>query len=68
MECPYCGCKKFYVKNPDDEYETYGFDCESGKICFDPDIDESDIPGLNDDSHIYCKKCTWNGRYDEIKK
>jgi len=68
MECPYCGCRKFYIKNPDDEYETYGFDCESGEICFDPDIDDSDIPELSDNSRIYCEKCAWNGRYDEIAK
>ena len=25
MKCPQCGCEKFYVKDPDDEYETYEF-------------------------------------------
>ena len=44
MKCPLCGCKKFYLKDPDDEYETYGFDCESGEACFDPGIDDSDVP------------------------
>ena len=68
MKCPYCGCQKFFIKNADDAYETYGFDCESGEICFAPDIDASDIPELCDESHIHCEKCAWNGRYDEIKK
>ena len=58
MKCPLCGCKKFYLKDPDDEYETYGFDCESGEACFDP--------GIDGDSHIYCDTCSWNGKYDEI--
>jgi len=67
MECPLCKCKKFYLKNPDDEYETYGFDCESGDVCFDPGIDDDDVPDLTGDSHIYCDTCTWSGKYDAIK-
>ncbi len=67
MKCPYCGCQKFYVKDTDDAYETYGFDCASGAVYFDPDIDKADIPEICDDSHIYCEKCAWNGRYEEIK-
>jgi hypothetical protein len=67
MKCPLCGCKKFYLKDPDDEYETYGFDCESGEACFDPGIDDSDVPELTSDSHIYCDTCSWSGRHDDIK-
>ncbi len=67
MKCPFCGCEKFYIKDADDEFETYGFDCSSGDVCFDPEIDASDIPELGDDSHIYCDKCAWNGRFAEIK-
>ena len=36
MKCPVCGCIKFYVKDPADEYETYEFECNDGVICFDP--------------------------------
>ena len=41
MKCPKCGCEKFYIKDPDDEYETYEFEGRDGEICFDPDVDES---------------------------
>ena len=67
MECPFCKCQKFYIKDENDEFETYEFDCESGEVCFDPDIDSADTPELSDDSHIYCNQCAWNGRYSEIK-
>ena len=38
-KCPVCGCKKFYVKNPDDEYDIYEFKCKEGEICFEEDLD-----------------------------
>ena len=66
MKCPLCGYQRFYLKDADDEYETYGFDCASGEACFDPDIDASDAPELDGDAHIYCEQCAWNGRYDDI--
>ena len=48
MNCPYCGCENFYVKSPDDEYGVYEFTCNDGDICFDADIDEDDIPEIDD--------------------
>ncbi len=29
-KCPVCGCKKFHVKNPDDDYDVYEFECQDG--------------------------------------
>jgi hypothetical protein len=56
------------MKDPDDDFETYGFTCEDDEVCFDPGINEEDIPELDDDCQIYCEKCTWKGKYNEIKK
>jgi hypothetical protein len=67
MQCPFCGCQRFYTKDATDEFETYGFDCQTGEICFDAGIEESNTPDLNDDTHIYCDQCAWNGRFKEIK-
>jgi hypothetical protein len=39
MKCPLCGCKTFYLKDPDDEYETYEFELHDGKVAFGPDVD-----------------------------
>jgi len=68
MKCPLCRRHRFYLKDPDDAYETYGFDCESGDICFDADLDKEKIPELNNDTRIYCDNCAWNGPFKEIKK
>jgi hypothetical protein len=66
MECPFCGCQRLYIKDTADEFETYGFDCQSGEVCFDS-VEDSALPDLNADSHIYCDQCAWNGKFKEIK-
>ncbi len=68
MQCPYCGCQRFYIKDSTDEFETYGFDCQSGHVYFDPGLGESVLPDVTDDSHIFCDQCAWNGKFKEIKK
>jgi hypothetical protein len=67
MQCPFCGYQRFYIKDSTDEFETYGFDCKSGDICFDPGIDDASLTDLKDDTHIYCDQCAWNGKFKEIK-
>jgi len=41
MKCPFCGCQSFYLKDPDDEYETYEFDLEKGEVNFHSEVNES---------------------------
>ncbi len=68
MKCPSCGQQRFYVKDPEDEFETVSFDCSTGRICFDSEIEKEDIPEIFDGTRIYCDKCAWNGVVSEIKK
>lgn len=68
MKCPYCGHQRFYVKDSEDEFETFSFDCSAGSICFDPEIAKDDIPEVCDGTHIFCDKCAWNGAASEITK
>jgi hypothetical protein len=68
MKCPKCGCEKFYVKDPDDEYETYEFECPDGKICFDPDVDESVAPVVEKETEAYCNKCAWHDKFEKLQK
>ena len=37
MECPLCRCEKFYLKDPDDPFETYEFTWRDGEILFECD-------------------------------
>lgn len=66
MKCPYCGCRRFYVKDPEDEYEAYGFDCASGEICFDPEVDPGACPEITGTTRIYCDQCAWNGPLGDL--
>jgi len=31
MKCPVCSCANFYIKDPEDEYETYEFELKDGQ-------------------------------------
>jgi len=67
MKCPLCKRERFYLKDPDDPYETFGFSSESGDICFDAGPDPADIPRLSEDTPIYCDHCAWNGPFRQIQ-
>jgi hypothetical protein len=67
-QCPFCGCKSFYVKDPDDEYETYEFEMETGGPRFTSDAPEDERPELVQDTHCYCNQCAWHGPLQELEK
>jgi hypothetical protein len=67
MKCPLYGCKNFYIKDPEDDYETYAFESKNGEICFHENVDESDVPDIDDRTETFCDKCSWHGRYKMLK-
>jgi hypothetical protein len=67
-KCPLCGCEKFYVKDPDDEYETYAFECRDGEVCFDPEAEACNPPTPGSDTETFCDRCAWHDRMDALKK
>ena len=65
-KCLVCGCVKFYAKNPEDEYDTYEFECRDGNISPDTDPDEA-FQKIAENSEIYCNDCTWHDTFGKIK-
>ena len=63
MACPLCKSKQFYVKDAEDEYETYEFETDDGDIRF-ADADASQE--IESDQEIFCSRCSWHGRLGEI--
>jgi len=61
MKCPLCGCVSFYIKDPDDEYETYEFAWRDGNIEFSADVDQDGCPEVCDDTEVFCDQCSWHG-------
>jgi hypothetical protein len=41
VKCPVCGSLNFFVKDPDDEYETYDFELKGNSIVFKPEAGDS---------------------------
>ena len=68
MACPLCGSKRFYVKDPNEAYDTYSFDLEASGVVFSEDVDESDCPEIDEETHTYCEQCAWHGRFGELAK
>jgi hypothetical protein len=64
VKCPICGCLTFYVKDPDDEYETYEFDLRDREVVFQTEPCEK----LNDDTETYCNNCAWHGQFAELRE
>jgi hypothetical protein len=68
MKCPLCRSAHFYVKDPEDAYEMYTFNCGDGSICFDPDVDPSLAPTIGAETETFCNQCAWHGKFQELKK
>jgi hypothetical protein len=67
MECPYCRSRNFYLKDPDDGYETHEFDLREGKVVF---LEKEEAPPslpLEKDTTIFCSRCAWRGRMEDLK-
>ena len=67
MKCPICGSLNFFVKNPDDEYETHGFELKGEDVVFNPEAAELSNPDLKTDTEIFCEKCAWHDKFQELK-
>jgi hypothetical protein len=67
MKCPICGSLNFFVKDPDDEYETFEFELKDAKIVYNSETDESDSPEVKSDTEVFCEKCSWHDKFQELK-
>lgn len=66
MKCPTCGCEKFYIKDPDDEYEIYEFNTSEGKIVFEDSLNQNQVPQMAPDIETFCIQCSWHGKYNTL--
>ena len=67
MKCPVCGSLNFFVKDPDDEYETFEFELKDAKIVYISEADETDSPAVKADTEVFCEKCSWHDKFQELK-
>ena len=64
IKCPLCGSNSFYTKDPMDSYEIYEFELTEGKIVFSSEVDESEMPSVDEETETYCNRCAW---HDKLK-
>ncbi len=67
MACPLCKSQQFYVKNPDDSFETYDFDLKKGQIQFEDPVGAPTQDEVKNEREVFCQRCAWHGPYDNIK-
>ena len=66
-KCPLCGSQRFYVKDPEDEYEIYEFDLNEGEAVFDPETNEEEVPAIVEETETYCNTCAWHDKFKALK-
>ncbi len=64
--CPQCGCRRFYVKDPEDSFETYNFEVSEGKIRFDDSQLSESPPEVGPETEAYCDCCSWHDRLKSL--
>ena len=67
MKCPVCGSLNFFVKDPDDKYETHEFELKGQDVVFNSGAAEFHHPDLKADTEVFCEKCAWHDRFKELK-
>ncbi len=68
MKCPDCGAQKFYVKDPDDQYELFEFDLKGGEIVGAENNTESTHLEVTEETETYCDSCAWHDKFKSLKK
>ncbi len=63
-KCPICGCQCFYIKDPEDEYETFEFSVSDGRVTFS-EIGNNSQP-VDGQTRIHCNDCSWKGCFEDI--
>ena len=63
FQCPNCGNKTFYIKDPDDSFGIWEFEYRDGKAFFGLWAEEADHPDPDDDTPIFCNACAWQGKF-----
>lgn len=68
MQCPDCGSRRMYFKDPDDQYTLYEFELKDDQIVYiDQDLD-SHPPRVEAETETFCDRCAWHDKFGVLKK
>ena len=66
MKCPVCGSLNFFVKDADDEYETYDFELKGDSVVFNQEAAAGN-PEVKPETEVFCERCSWHDRFQQLK-
>ena len=66
-KCPDCGCQRFYVKDPEDEYNLFEFDLKDGEIVASGEEADSDPLEVVEETETFCDRCAWHDKFKTLK-
>ena len=67
MKCPDCGAKRFYVKDPEDEYSLCEFSLENGIVEYLNDESDAEHLEVMDETETFCDRCAWHDKFKTLK-
>jgi hypothetical protein len=68
MKCPDCGCNRFYVKDPEDQYSICEFELNEGQIVYLEEEPDSAPLEVLEETETFCDKCAWHDKFKSLKK
>ena len=68
MKCPDCGARRFYVKDPEDQYNIFEFDLIDGRIVSSNKENESTFLEVVEETETFCDRCAWHDKFEILKK
>jgi hypothetical protein len=66
MKCPDCGAKRFYVKDPEDQYNIASFNLKERALEYLDVTTEADHIPISEDTEIFCDRCAWHDKFKTI--
>jgi hypothetical protein len=68
MKCPDCGSQRFYVKDPEDQYNIFEFDLKEGEIvCSDKEAEGEPLEVV-EETETFCDRCAWHDKFKTLKQ
>lgn len=68
MKCPDCGSQRFYVKDPEDQYNIFEFDLKDGEIVSSDKETECEPLEVVEETETFCDRCAWHDKFKTLKQ
>ena len=67
MKCPDCGRRKFYIKDPNDQYTIREVQLDKDEVVYLDEDDETSHLQVSNDTELFCDRCAWHDKFKKLK-